>query len=445
MEFNISVSNNYEDNDKHGSLFDYIYVLVLIIYAGGANTFVRAQELDEPLALFLPLILSGILALQRKIVFNKQIYSLLFCYLFYFIFSTIKYKEIHPAFFALFLIKFLVAYITIKALKSRLFMIYELLMYYLAIISIFMWVVQFSGGDSLYSFASKIPNILKFSSVTGGGINLLLYSVQPSSWLLVSGSAIPRNCGFAWEPGVFSVYLCLAIYINIFIVKDRSKSLFRLWTFFLALLLTQSTTGYSILLFIIIFYFLQKNAKIVLLVLPILIVVVITVFSLPFMRNKISDLITESANYELIVENSVGSEIMRQPQRFTSFLISFKDFLNNPILGFGGHYEDRWFAKIDANLFPVSGIGNFLAQYGLTGFLFFIILLINNSLYFSNYFGYKGKYLLFFIIFLISISYSLFLLPIVMCFWMFSFFDQNPLQNIDKVRSNDIPFEPNKL
>ena len=406
------------------SFFDYLFVFVLIIYGGMASTFVRSFSFDEPLPILLPVLLSIILIMRAKVVFNKQIYLLLLFYVIYNLALIIKYKTIHPVFFGYLLVNFMVTYVAVKTLKFKLFIIYENIIYYLAIVGLGIWGIQLlMGGDNLFYLLSNIPSIDTFSTVSGGGINIVIYSIQPYISKLITNSILPRNCGFAWEPGAFAVFLCLAIFINLFIIKSKEKLNKHFWTFVLALLSSQSTTGYVIFIVIIVFYIFQKNIKVVLLIFPFLLLIIILLFSLPFMTEKISKIFEEATRVDVIVEESIGRENARNPQRFASFIITFRDFKNNPLLGYGGHVEDRWYSQIYSNIAPISGIGNLLAQYGLVGFLFFITLSINSSRFYSQSLNYKGKYLFFIIMFFITISYSLFFRTIIMSFWMFSFFE----------------------
>jgi hypothetical protein len=188
------------------------------------------------------------------------------------------------------------------------------------------------------------------------------------------------------------------------------------------LISTQSTTGYVIFMVIILFYILSKNLSKVLLLFPIAIVALIYVSTLPFMSNKIVDLLTETNTLDQLIIRSFGSEETFTPQRFTSFVITFRDFQANPILGLGPDNENSWLLKIGARISPISGMGTLLAQFGLVGFFFFIIFSLRSSFFFAKYFNYNGKFLLFFIIILISISYFIFLLPMIMCFWLFQLF-----------------------
>ena len=133
---------------------------------------------------------------------------------------------------------------------------------------------------------------------------------------------------------------------------------------------------------IILYYILNKNLKIVLLLLPIAVILVIYLSSLPFMSKKVIELIDETKGIDQLLEESYGSEISATPQRFTSFLIAFKDFQNNPILGVAGHKEETWTYKIGSNISTISGIGNLLAQFGLVGFIFYRCTIFKDFLFF---------------------------------------------------------------
>lgn len=435
---------NQNNVDTGFSVLEYFFVLALIIYGGSANTFVRTFSLDKPLPFLFILSFSLIIAIRSGVVFSRKIYLLLLGYTIYFVILTIKFSELHPRFFAYLFIQFIITYIAVKAFKLNFFRIYEVLVYYLAIIGLLFWFIQIAaGGDTLYNIFGQIGSIDTFSVVTGGGLNVILYSVQPLSFMTASSLPIPRNCGFAWEPGGFAVYICLAIFINIFLSKSQKKFNKRFWILLLALITTQSTTGYIIFIIIMFFYLYQVNFKIVLVALPLLLGILIFLATLPFMTEKIINLIEETAKAELIVEQSIGSENTRTPQRFSSFLIAIRDFKENPLFGFGGHDEERWFNKINANVAPISGIGNLLAQYGLTGFIFFMVLLMRSSVFISKIYNYKGSLLLFIIVLLITISYSIIFDPVIMSFWMFSFFEyqNNSLNNNSQALHQNIKHE----
>lgn len=441
--------NQLVEKESRGSIsqritfFEYLCIFVLIIYAGRANKFVEAFTFQDNLFGFLiPIVLSGILVLRWKVVFDKRFYLLMLGFIIYFLAVSIKYREFRPTYLITFLFVFFIVYSFVKALSFDLFRIFERLLFYLAIISLFFWSIQIVlGGDTLFYLISNIQGIDLFSSVSGSGLSVLFYSLQPSFTSLLY-AAIPRNCGYAWEPGAFAVYLCLAIFVNLFFTDPDKKGRTRFVVLVIALLSTQSTTGYLIFVIMILTYLLNKRLSLILLLLPFVIISMFYVATLPFMSKKVIELIDETKSIDQLVEDSYGSEISYTPQRFTSFLIAFKDFKDNPILGVAGHNEATWTYKIQTNISTISGIGNFLQSFGLIGFFFFVILSYKTSVLFSKYFNYNGELLFFLIILFISVSYSMLLLPLIMCFWMFQLFEskdhnQKEVKNLVSNTIND--------
>jgi hypothetical protein len=426
-----------KEESKTVSFFEYMVVAVLIIYAGNANTFVLYSGINQNIISFLiPVLLSFILVFRWQITFDQNFFLLLIGFGVYFIAVSIKFSGMQPAFLLGHIFLFFVVYTVIKALKSDFFKIYEWILYYLAIIALFMWSVQIAlGGDTLYRIFASIPGIQPFSFVTGQGLTVVVYSVQPSAINLFHNFNLPRNCGFAWEPGGFSVYLCLAIFINLFITRDEKNHQIRFWILVAALLSTQSTTGYVMFIIIILFYYLNKSLKFKVLLLPLLVIALVYMLSLPFMTEKVIELLSKSLDIDQIIFNSFGRESNINPQRFESFIIAFRDFRHNPILGLGGHTEMSWLHLIGARVSTITGFGSLLANYGVVGFLFFMILTVRSSIFLSEYFNYRGKLFYFLLIFSISISYRVLWSPVVLCFWMFSFFTPR------KINENDLPIQ----
>lgn len=421
------------------SFFDYFYIFTLIIYTAHANKYVVSTSiLDNPIWYSFLILLGGILALKWRIVFNKQFYILIFGYLIYFVAISIKFHEFRPTFFLNNAFLFFISYSTVKALKINFFRIYEVVMTYLAAIGLAIWGIQIIlGGDNLFTLLGSIPSIEEFSNVSGHGLNIILYSVQPTTMSLQFDFLPPRNCGFAWEPGGFAVMLAVAIFFNLFFFKETKNSNTRFWILLAALGSTQSTTGYAILLVILLFYFYNKQKKLIIVLWPLLLIALLAVFSLPFMSEKILGLIDETENVDAMVEWSIGREEAINPQRFASFVIAFRDFLDNPVLGLGGVNEARWTYKIGANVSTITGIGNLLAQYGMVGFLFFIISSFKTSSYYSTHFMFAGKILFFIIVVFISISYGIILLPLIMSFWLFGYFTPGGI-SADQVKMRDL-------
>lgn len=408
--------------------FEYIYVLMLMLYAGRSIIFFESPSITEnSLGVLLPVIMSSVLAFRWRLIFTKEFYALLFLFALYFLAISIKFYVIQPSFIITYYFIFFTVFVAVRALKFKIFLIYEKILYSLAIVSLVLWSFQvLAGGDFLFSIFARIPSLQAMSFVSGDGISAIVYSIQPFETTIINNHTIARNCGFAWEPGSYSSYLSIGIFINLFMAGDEERKK-RFWVLLLALLSTMSTTGYVLLSVIMLFYFLNRDFKKILLLLPVAIAAIIILFSLPFMKDKIIDLVTETQGVEDIVRESYGRERNTTPQRFSSFVITFIDFRNNPLLGLAAHSEESWTRQLGSSISPISGIGNLLAQFGLAGFIPFLIFSIKTSVTFSKYFKYRGRLLLFLIVLLISVSYSVIFIPLTMCFWAFSLFEPDIL------------------
>jgi hypothetical protein len=419
--------------------FEYLYVFVLIIYGGRAILYVENLSfVTNPIGAVIPVILTFILVIKWKVVFKKQFYQLIFFYFIYFIFICTKYGDFRPTIFLSYFVTFFVVYSAVKALKFNLISIYEKVLYYLAIIGLFMWGVQtIMGGDTLYNSLSRISSNVTFSNVTGYGVNAILYSVQPSSYSFLYQHVFPRNCGYAWEPGGFAVYLCLAIFFNLFINNSESNSKKRFWVLLSALISTQSTSGYVIFIVIILFHLFNKKLHILIFLFPVIITALILLSSLPFMRTKIVSEFNQGNEMDVIVANSIKDEVGYAPGRALSFRVAYINFQNNPLFGLGTHETESWTYKLGAKISQVSGIGYILAQFGSVGFIVLIFFSLKSSFFYSKHFRYNGGILFFLVIILISISYILILLPLVMSFWMFSFIDDSISPVDEKVNKLD--------
>jgi hypothetical protein len=232
---------------------------------------------------------------------------------------------------------------------------------------------------------------------------------------------LPRNAGFAWEPGAFASYLCLAIFINQIRTHFSFVNNRKLWILLLALLSTQSTTGFAILIIIIILVIYNLSPKISFLLFPVSVILIIYILQLPFMYEKVKGI--SNFNIELLARYSRIYNTAYTAQRFASFLIDFQDFLNNPILGYGGFMEERWTFKMGAVVTSISGIGKIMARFGIVGTFFFLFSLYKTSRSLQSLFFFKGWIFPILIILAISISYNVDI-PILLCFWLFYLFGE---------------------
>jgi len=264
---------------------------------------------------------------------------------------------------------------------------------------------------------------ISFSRPGSGNVdsNIILYTINNFSTIEdtninIGGISLVRNSGFAWEPGGFACLIDLAIFINLIRTKFRLTYNSKIWVFIVALITTFSTTGISIFFLLLVFYIYNQHIKYTVLLIPLTLALGIYITTLPFMAEKLIDV----SNYdtEEMIENTIEYDLQSTPQRLESLEIDFVDFMNNPILGYGGHMEEQWTSKLGAQVATISGIGKVMAVFGLVGILFFLINLIKTSKEFAKSFKFKGWLFPFLMVIMIAVSYSLIFMPLLMCFWL---------------------------
>lgn len=384
---------------------------MIVIYAGSGSKFVASiWSWENPLGLLIPVAFSIYMIYTRKITFSLAFNFLIIGFLLYFIAVTLKFHAFHPRFLGVYLIYFVITYIIIYVFKQRFFYMFLNIVYYLSIISLFFWLVQVLMQDTLIQILSP----LSISGPDRDHINIIVYTIEQPGILV--NFPIPRNSGFAWEPGVFATYINLAVFSLLIANKFDVLGNKKFWVLVITLITTMSTTGYSILLVLLVFYAYNQKSKYFVALVPVIIVLSFYMSTLPFMTEKIQEV--SNYNIEERIYSSVTWGIDYRPQRFESFQIDLIDFLNNPIIGYGGHTEERWILKLGAKIHTVSGIGNLLAIFGMVGAVFFFFHLTSTSKDFAKTFGYSGWFFQLIIILMISISYALILTPLLMSFWL---------------------------
>jgi hypothetical protein len=401
-------------------IFEYFLVFILIIYGGNASEFIGALEnWDNLIGFLLPIIPVLVLGFIKGVRFNNKYLLLLLGFTIYFVATTIVFKELHPRFFGIYIIKFTIVYVVISGLGVRFFRIYEDILYYLCIIGITFWLIM---NVIPTTFIELLRNF-EFSSQKPGSnvdFNIIIYTVNnflllPDSIANIGSIKLFRNAGFAWEPGVFASFINLAIFFNLIRNRFKLNNNKHLWVFLIALISTFSTTGYSLFILLVLFYLYNQDFVKVFWLAPIVVVSAMFVFMLPFMYEKIS--YENKWTIEELVYRSAKYDIPYYPQRFQSFQIDFIDFMNHPLLGYGGHLEAAWTVELGTKIITISGIGGLMSQFGIVGTLFFLISLWVSSKQIIVLFNIRGTIFPVLFIILYAVSYSVSEI-LVMCVWL---------------------------
>lgn len=290
--------------------------------------------------------------------------------------------------------------------KKEFINIFEDILVKLCILSLFVWLCANIVGTPFVNFM-KAVSVIEPSPPT-----------ESYSFLVGLGSqfemGIRRNIGFTWEPGRFSCWILLGIFLNLvrnnFVFLSIRKNV-NFSILLITLLTTMSTTGYSGLIIIIVFIILNKrslSSKLFLILSCALLFPVI--LSLSFMTDKIVSLMDMEQGMSSIEYHYShdGMDIVC-PQRFTGFYLSIMNFIHDFWLGYNQLSYSYATTVLFNNLVivaPSEGIIYMMAKYGIFVGLFFYYWLLKSSKFLSETLHYKGYYIFFIFFIVISFSYE---------------------------------------
>jgi len=412
---------------KRYGFYEYFYLFVMVIFmaqmTGGTRYY--TFSISRPFPSLIPLSLTIILLLRNKITFNNRWLKVILLFFFcWFVAYTIKIKRYGGVYMPLWVsylsVVIIYSYIHAAVFGKDLFLLFEQIMVGFAIISLV-----------LYCFQLFLPNIAKsffslFPDTNEGGYNFLylykyFYEMPERDFY----SGIVRNSGCSWEPGRFSIMLVYAVCVNIF--KNGKVSLNRnLIILNIALLSTFSTTGIVILFFE---YFLFTLSKIslprLLLVLAIFVPAGFFIYNLDFVSSKFSDQINIFKNLDTFTQHLSyrgEDDPIIALERIPSIGFEFKNWLEEPILGYG-YWPNSWFANnVTEFATTCGGLMQVFSVYGLILGAFFYYCLFRSSQNISKMFGNDRGYIIFVITLMSSVAYPVFGVMFFTTIWFYGLF-----------------------
>lgn len=262
------------------------------------------------------------------------------------------------------------AYFVIRVIGTRFIELFIKIIYFFSLISlVFFTLGVIFPGFPIYmvnSFSKLIDSsILTADIAPNESKNIIIFNFHGLDFIT------PRNSGPFWEPGVFSIFLNLAIFLNLFVSKNILLNRYSV-ILIIALLTTFSTGGYLGLFAIFIIYYsiMNENRILQFFLLPTVIIAIIISFAeIDFLSNKIDEQID---NRDVV---NTRSKSMIHANRFGIALRDLNDFIQYPFIGRGRFYTTRFSEQIDkynSNTFHRSnGITDLLVVYGLPVFLLY--------------------------------------------------------------------------
>ena len=420
-------------------IFEYLYMFVMVIYLGQMTPQTGRMVgtiSGDPVPFLLPIVLTVILVFKNPISFlNRRLTFVLIIFAIWSILTIEQYhlfanNELSYYFFLFYSI--IVAYIHIQVFGKKLLPIYEDIVVKLCAFSLLLW--TWSYFDS-----SSIPFFKQFDQTSYGNNFYYLFNwMDPSGDQVYEG--IPRNAGFSWEPGRFSICVVLALLCNI--ARNGITFLnFNVIVMLAAIASTLSTTGYVATGVLYIIAFSHKlNTQKTLLFFFILVPTLIGVSQLGFMQKKIEEQLSVETNLKQLektfnynTENADEGEYLASLERFTAMYFEWDNVRDKPILGYGRNPENSYFyEEVSSNFALTGGLVKLLAQYGIPLGVFLYFLLFISSFRLNKDFPEVSKVGLFFTFIVCSISYAMFTIPIFTAFWFYGIFYKDEKEEEEK-------------
>ena len=298
------------------NIISYFIIGFAILWSGGAATYALFN--DWPIWGFL----GGIYCLKkRNIKFHSSDYRLLLLINGLVVVQMMVYQGSFTTMMHQVLIA-TCSYFAAKIVEKDFAHCFVNIMLIFAIISLPFYIAANTGFyGTLISIADKLPQFGVENMISIGKQEnlhtLYFYNVYDEDFAVMN---LRRNPGPFWEPGRFTIYLNLAILINLFYFKMPVSSRKNI-ILIVANLTAMSTTGISAMLLIFAVYVFKGNISKTKKIIwgTILIVCIPTILSLDFMTDKIGGEMSDDATHS----------------RFGAIAYHLTQIEKSPFLGFG--------------------------------------------------------------------------------------------------------------
>lgn len=330
----------------------------------------------------------------------------------------------------------LVAYIQIKIFGKSLFLYFEDVMVLMAKITLVMWLlgVLLPPMDQIYTM---FPLSMENDNRTMDGYNILYLFC----WNHKPDGIIPRNAGFAWEPGRYSIMLAMAILVNLYRRGIRFSNNSNIVWLLVALASTMSTTGFSVVMVLYIYFSIKRiNLKYISIVVLVFLPLVYALSQLDFMGAKIKKQIDSFNSPEITMKKVQWREINNPNSnsaldRFISIFFELQNIRQNPVTGYGPTNNQSFFSKyISEEQSLTGGLLQVFGKYGIPLGLFFYFILFRSSSLMASSFGSDKKLGLFIYALMCSVSYPLFCVAVYMSIWFYGVFDRQADREVKQHR-----------
>lgn len=349
----------YSQSKAITNLLEYFIIFISIIMSGVVVVFRYTQNLGFILLLFLFVL--AVIFFSKKRTINKIAFIHLLLLLIYLILLLFLHKDTVSlnSYFGM-MLRIVIGFFIINIVEEEVYINkYIDIVFIMCIISLFFYVIGILNPNYVMNLPILYDDVGTYFSTNN--LHVYLRGVQ----------GIFRNSGVFWEPGAFQVIINVAIFFQIYYLRNMNK--LKLIIFCITIFSTMSTAGITILLLIYISIFDKIKSRMK--YMYVLSAILIGIFT-GFIEQKIF------SKYD--VNSSNGGSLNA---RLSAVQAEFEIIKEAPILGVGFEQYEKRFAEEMKRFEKNEGSSNsFTSLLALNGTIYFII------------------FIFYFVIFLIKIS-----------------------------------------
>lgn len=394
--------------------FDYWFFFFVVLMLGRSTAFIcNFDPRSQPLS-FIALILASFTLWKKTKNYNKIAnYGIVFIFFtFWVIFHIFEDTAFQYGSYAQFGIKLFVGIILAIHYNKMLISYFWRIISFLCTISIPFWIISNLIG------VQNLGALAPFDQWLGEGSSFLVYTTlenldNTSERAQMLYGSILRNPGFCWEPGRFASSIVMAM--TCYIICNKGIINWKSWAWLsmlVALISTQSTTGYVTFLAMMAFHYMfNAHVSVSRKFWNSLVMIIVTslALTLPFMQEKIMENADENS---WITQNSEAEWIGKTDRVITVDRSEglYLDFLNlqyKPIMGYGLANNDSYvYNFISQNLTTSNGLLSPLSKLGLLLGIPYFLLFYFGTRKISREYSRNETYLIFVVAMIFQYSYN---------------------------------------
>lgn len=388
-QLSMSFNENYIDYDApitNRNRIEAYALTILLIFIIGSPVF-REHHFFLLIAFFV----AFTMFFYRRLIIDKELLVVVFVLILMTIVQTLNF-----AFFSFWttvsmFTRFLFSYFAIRVIGHYFPVFYVRVLYILSIISLAFYMPSLLIPGFL-DYLLQIPGYIGTADYARG-THLIIYTISTD---LREGFL--RNAGPFLEPGMFSVYLIIALLFNIAITKILINKVNIV--FIIAIITTISTAGYLALIIVLIAYLLvvgDIKRSLSILILPFLIYGAWNVYhNFVFIGDKIE------LQYRLYQRGAVYAG------RIGSTLVDLEDVTEYPLFGRGRHTETRFDDReyVRGIFHRTNGVTHFMVQFGLVFFSLYFYYIFKSLSLTCEYYKHNRWFAIFFFLAILIVGSS---------------------------------------